>query len=251
MTQVIAITNQKGGVGKTTTAINLSSSLAYRGSRVLLIDLDPQGNTTSGCGIDKKILDKTIYHSLLDDEGLHVYPLDKIKLNIVPADGNLIAAEVELSKLAGGENKLKSLIEKVQSQYDFVLIDCPPALGLLTANALVAADGLIIPMQCEYFAMEGLSSLLDTVSYIQESLNPKIKIIGLLRTLFDSRNTLSWQVSEQLDQHFSNNLFTVKIPRNISLAEAPSHGLPIILYDKNSKGAHAYLALADELLAKQ
>lgn len=249
MARVISITNQKGGVGKTTTSINLAAALVTRGKRLLLIDMDPQGNASVGCGVDMTNVDTTIYDLLLlestaaesiikTDSGVHV----------ITANGDLAGAQVELLNEIGRELRLKKALASVQEDYDYIFIDCPPALNVLTINALVASDSVLIPMQCEYFALEGLSALISTIRKIRESLNPKLSIEGLLRTLFDGRNTLANEVSKQLQTHFGSKVYDTVIPRNVRLAEAPSYGEPAISYDPASKGAKAYMKLADELL---
>ena len=248
-TKIIAITNQKGGVGKTTTSINLSASLARVGKKVLMIDLDPQGNGTVGSGVDKAEFDKTIYDVLVDSVALKKVMVEvEAGFHVVPSDGDLAGAQVELLHEIGRELRLKNAISKIEKDFDYIFIDCPPALNVLTINAMVAANSVIIPMQCEYFALEGLSSLVDTIKKIRDTLNPKLRIEGLLRTMFDARNSLAGEVSDQLESHFGKKVYQTVIPRNVRLAEAPSYGLPILLYDKNSKGALAYLALAGEML---
>jgi len=251
MTRILAVANQKGGVGKTTTSINLAASLTLAGRRVLLIDLDPQGNATMGSGIDKRTVKATVYDVLLGAQ-----PLSGTKLkasanyDLVPANRELAGAEVELVDLPERETRLREAIKEVEDGYDFVLIDCPPALNLLTVNGLCAAQAVMIPMQCEYFALEGLSDLVQTIKKVRVNLNPRLEIEGLLRTMYDPRNTLSQQVSDQLQQHFGDKVYRTVIPRNVRLAEAPSHGVPVINLDRQSKGALAYLALAGEMLSK-
>ena len=253
MTRVLAITNQKGGVGKTTTTVNLGASLATAGKRVLLVDLDPQGNATMGSGIDKRQLTSTVYQVLLGTRAVEEVRTRSQGGNydLIPANRELAGAEVEMVELASREMRLKSALEAVRGQCDFVLIDCPPALNLLTVNALCAADAVMIPMQCEYYALEGLSDLVNTIKKVRANLNPRLEIEGLLRTMFDTRNTLGQQVSDQIQQHFGDKVYRTVIPRNIRLAEAPSYGKPVLEYDRQSKGALAYLALAGEILARQ
>ncbi len=252
MANVFAIANQKGGVGKTTTAINLSAALHAANQRVLLIDIDPQGNATMGCGIDKYNLPHSICELLLDEctLGQAIIASEDAPVDVVGANTDLVAAEVALLKEQGGETKLKEMVEKWRDNYDFVIIDCPPSLNMLTVNAFTASDGVIIPMQCEYYALEGLSSLIETINKIQATSNPTLEICGILRTMFDSRNNLSNEVSAQLSHHFANKVFNTIIPRNVKLAEAPSFGLSAIDYAKSSKGAIAYVELAGELISK-
>ncbi|WP_028451612.1 ParA family protein [Chitinilyticum aquatile] len=250
--KILAIANQKGGVGKTTTTVNLAASLAHLGRRVLLVDLDPQGNATMGSGIDKSKLKHTVYTLLIgeSDVAATVQTSEAGGFDVLPTNRELAGAEVELVDAEQRETRLKAALEQVAGQYDFVILDCPPALNLLTLNALVAADSVMIPMQCEYYALEGLSDLVGTLKRIKQHLNRNIEIEGLLRTMFDPRSTLSQQVSDQLVKHFTSKLYHTVIPRNIRLAEAPSYGRPILAYDKSSKGAQAYLQLAEELLAR-
>jgi chromosome partitioning protein len=250
VSRVIAIANQKGGVGKTTTSINLAASMTALCWRVLLVDLDPQGNATMGSGVDKHRLEHTSYDLLM-----HELPLSHAVVEpphagyaLVPSNGGLIAAEVELLGVARREYRLREALAPVLDDYRLILIDCPPSLNMLTVNALVAADGVIIPIQCEYYALEGLSSLLDTVRTVCETLNPKLEVQGLLRTMYDARNNLADEVSAQLVEHFEDKVYRTLIPRNVRLAEAPSHGLPALMYDRASRGAQAYLSLAGELV---
>jgi chromosome partitioning protein len=250
--RILAITNQKGGVGKTTTCVNLAASLAATDQRVLLIDLDPQGNATTGSGLDKAHLKHTIYHVLIEDKTLKevIQPSEKGKFDIAPANRNLAGAEVELVNEIGRETRLKLALSSLKNSYDYVLLDCPPALNLVTVNALTAADAVMIPMQCEYYALEGLSDLVNTIKKVRTHLNPTLEIEGLLRTLFDNRNMLAQQVSAQLESHFGDKVYRTVIPRNIRLAEAPSYGLPALIYDRASKGAQAYVELAQEITSR-
>jgi chromosome partitioning protein len=250
--RIVAIANQKGGVAKTTTAINLAAGICGHGKRVLLVDLDPQGNATTGCGIDKTEANSGVYEVLTDTMSVKDASITSTAtgFDVLTANQHLAGAEIELVGSAGREVKLKTALNKVIGEYDFILIDCPPALSLLTINGLTAAHFVIIPMQCEYYALEGLSDLVDTIKRIKSHLNPELEIGGLVRTMFDGRNSLSQQVSEQLNIHFGHKLFETVIPRNVRVAEAPSHGLPVLTYDKQSKGALAYGALSREFLAR-
>jgi len=253
MGKILAITNQKGGVGKTTTSVNLAASLVATKRRVLLVDLDPQGNATMGSGVDKNSLKTTSCDVLLGDVSITDVALNMEQAGyaLVPSNSDLTAAEVALMNIPDREARLRNALKSVLEDYDYIIIDCPPTLNMLTVNALVAAHGVIIPMQCEYYALEGLTALLDTIEKIRESLNPGLRIEGLLRTMFDPRNNLANDVSTQLVSHFGDKVYRTVVPRNVRLAEAPSHGLPAMLYDRSSRGALAYLALAGELLRKE
>lgn len=252
MAKVIVFANQKGGVGKTTSCINLAASLSYLQQKVLLIDLDPQGNATMGSGINKMQTKQTINEALLKRVPITQMILStQAGFDLVPANRQLTEAEISLLQSQRRELQLAECLSKIKGQYEFIFIDCPPTLNLLTLNALCAADSVIIPVQCEYYALEGLSALLDTISQLTHNVNPKLSLEGLLRTMFDGRNRLANDVSEQLLTHFPEKVFSTIIPRNVRLAEAPSYGLPVLLYDRASLGAQAYLELAHELLAKR
>ncbi|WP_374679914.1 ParA family protein [Hydrocarboniphaga effusa] len=252
MTHVIAVANQKGGVGKTTTSINLAASLAATKRRVLLVDLDAQGNATMGVGVDKASVQLTARDVLLEQTppASAIQYLPELGISLMPANGDMTEAEIKLRDVAAGDFALKSALAEVAGQFDYIILDCPPALSKLTVNALVSADGVLIPMQCEYYALEGLTALVDTVQKIKRVINPKLEIDGLLRTMFDPRNNLANDVSAQLTEHFPDKVYRTIIPRNVRLAEAPSHGLPVMMYDPQSTGAKAYLALAGEMLRR-
>ncbi|USK62159.1 ParA family protein [Peribacillus asahii] len=250
MGRILAIANQKGGVGKTTTTVNLSACLAYIGKKVLLVDIDPQGNSTSGAGIDKSDVEQCIYDVLVDDvEASVVIKETKIEnLDVIPASIQLAGAEIELVPTISREIRLKRALEEVAHRYDYILIDCPPSLSLLTLNALTAADAVLIPVQCEYYALEGLSQLLNTVRIVQKHLNQDLRIEGVLLTMFDARTNLGIQVIDEVKKYFQDKVYRTIIPRNVRLSEAPSHGEPIIIYDPKSKGAEVYLELAKEVV---
>jgi chromosome partitioning protein len=253
MSRIIAITNQKGGVGKTTTCVNLAASLAATRRRVLLIDLDPQGNATMGSGVDKHEVELSGYQLLLEDLPIEqiIVAADSAGYHLIAGNSDLTAAEVQLMHMDSRESRLGQRLQPVTGNYDYILIDCPPSLNMLTVNALAAANAVFIPIQCEYYALEGLSALLHTVEQIREAVNPGLEVEGLLRTMFDARNNLANEVSEQLLQHFGDKVYRTIIPRNVRLAEAPSHGAPILKYDSASRGAIAYLALAAEMVRRQ
>lgn len=252
MSHIFAIANQKGGVGKTTTTVNLAASLARMNKKVLLVDLDPQGNATMGSGIEKSELESSVYDLLVQQSPLQtiVVKTPDAGFDLLPSNSDLTAAEVELLNVEGRDHRLRDSLGREDTDYDFILIDCPPSLNMLTVNALVAATGVLIPMQCEYYALEGLSALSRTVEAVSATLNPGLEITGILRTMYDPRNRLSQDVSDQLTEYFGDSVYRTIIPRNVRLAEAPSFGLPVLVYDKTSRGALAYIALAGEILRR-
>lgn len=251
MGKAIAIFNQKGGVGKTTTNINLAACLALKGKRVLIVDIDPQGNTTTGMGISKKELEYTSYNILVDKDVVPEKTIIKTQvknLDIIPASVNLAGAEIEMVQVVGRELRLKKALDKIKDKYDYIFIDCPPSLGLLTINSLTAVDSVLIPIQCEFYALEGVSQLMSTIDLVKKSLNAKLEIQGVILSMFDGRTNLSVQVVEEVKKYFKDKVYTTVIPRNVRLAEAPSYGMPITEYDPASKGAEAYLEFAEEFL---
>ena len=250
MSKIIAIANQKGGVGKTTTNVNLSACLARNGKKVLTIDIDPQGNTTSGLGIDKESLGLSVYEVMINNENVHDAILEtQVKnLYLLPSNIQLVGAEIELTGMIAREHILKGVLEPLRDEFDFILIDCPPSLGLLTLNALTAADKILVPIQCEFFALEGLSQLINTVGIVSKRLNPGLSMEGVVLTMYDPRTNLSQQVVDEVKGYFNNKVYDTMIPRNVRLGEAPSFGLPIIMYDPASSGARAYMQLAEEFI---
>lgn len=252
MARVICVANQKGGVGKTTTSVNLSASLAVAEKKILLIDIDPQGNATSGLGISKDEVSQSIYHALIDQvsprELIHDTELEYLK--IIPSNIDLIGAEIELVPFSDREVRLRNVLQGIKSDFDFIIIDCPPSLGLITVNSLTASNSVLIPLQCEYYPMEGLSQLMKTIDLIKNNLNPSLAIEGILLTMADRRNNISNQVAEEIQRHFMDLVFRTVIPRNVRLSESPSFGKPIILYDASSRGAESYLSLAQEILSR-
>lgn len=252
MTHILAIANQKGGVGKTTTALNLAASLAHSYKRVLLVDLDPQGNATTGSGVDKQETDKTALHVLMNQADVQdvIQNCEASKYDLIPANGDLTTAEVELMNELMREQRLRHALMKIQHKYDYILIDCPPSLNMLSINALVASTGVIIPVQCEFFSLEGISALVGTVEKVAKMANKNLRIEGIVQTMYDPRSMLTTDVETELREYFGDKVFKTAIPRNVRLAEAPSHGLPAIVYDKNSKGAIAYMGLAGELIRR-
>jgi len=252
MAKIFCIANQKGGVGKTTTCVNLAAGLAKIGQRVLLIDMDPQGNATMGSGVDKRSLELTVYDVLLENASVQEAAVfsEKVGYHVLGANRELTGAEVELVALERRDKRLKGALAAVDADYDFVLVDCPPSLSMLTLNGLCAANGVVVPMQCEYFALEGLTDLVNTIKQVHANLNPDLQIIGLLRVMFDTRTTLQQQVSDQLKEHFGDKVFSTVIPRNVRLAEAPSYGVPGVVFDPSAKGSKAFVEFAREMVER-
>lgn len=253
MVKVIAIANQKGGVGKTTTAVNLSACLAALGKKVLLVDIDPQGNSTSGLGIDKASIKRCVYDAIVNDEPVEsiIIPTQIPNLFLLPTTIQLAGAEVELVSIMSRETKVKRALDKAKYNYDFVLIDCPPSLGLLTINSLTAANSVLVPIQCEFYALEGLTQLMNTVQLVQKNLNPSLTLEGVVLTMFDARTNLSIQVVDEVKRHFRSKVYRTIIPRNVRLSEAPSHGQPVIVYDPKSRGSEVYFELAKEVIGDE
>lgn len=253
MSRIIAVANQKGGVGKTTTAVNLSACLAEKGKKVLVIDIDPQGNTTSGLGVDKTALVHTIYHLMLEESMFETCVIEEVYecLSLLPSNVDLAGAEIELIGVENREYLLKKHIDKIKHQYDFIIIDCPPSLSILTVNALTTADTVLVPIQCEFYALEGLTQLMNTIQLVKKRLNKNLTLEGVVFTMYDARTNLSLQVVEEVKRNLTTNIYKTIIPRNVRLGEAPSHGLPITMYDTNSRGAESYRLLAEEVIERE